>query len=100
MKQDERSRYLTRDRVLKLLSDEEVARVSTAESAARLEQGEEYLDLEALESGVHRAFENTPMGRILPKKAVREETWAKILRELAGGKIAAPHSGGRTDSSY
>lgn len=100
MKQDERTRYLTRDRVLKLLSDDEVASVSTAESAAQLEPGEEYLDLEALDGGVHRDFgPNTSMGNILPKKAVREETWARILRELAGAEIATPHSGGRTNST-
>lgn len=82
---DERTRYLIRDKVLKRLSDEEIARVSTAESAARLEPGAEYFDLEALERGVQRALgSGTPMGRILPRQAVQEGTWTRILRELAG----------------
>jgi hypothetical protein len=97
--QDERTRYVTRDSVLKLLSDDEVARVSTAESSAQLEPGAEYLDLEALDGGVRRALgSDTPMGRILPRKAVQEETWGRILRELARDEVAIPHSGGRTDS--
>jgi hypothetical protein len=97
---EERIRYLTRDRILKLLSDDEIAAVSTAESATGLEPGAEYLDLEAIERGVRRAFgRDAPMGSVLPRKAVQEETWSKILRELAGASIAVPHSGGRTDSS-
>jgi hypothetical protein len=98
---DERNRYLTRERVLNLVSDDEIARVSMAESAPRLDNGEQYLDLDALEQGVQRAFgSNTPMGRVLPRKAVGESTWCKILRELAGARVAPPPSGGRTDSSY
>lgn len=98
---DDRNRYLTRDRVLNLISDDEIARVSTAESGPRLENGEEYLDLEALERGVQRAFSpDTPMDRVLPRKAVGEQTWGKILRELAGAQVSAPPSGGRTDDSY
>ena len=98
---DDRSRYLTRERVLNLMSDEEIARVSTAEAAPRLENGEEYLDLEALDRGVQRAFRpGTPMGRVLPRRAVEERTWGRILRELAGDKVSAPPSGGRTDNSY
>jgi hypothetical protein len=75
VKSDERKRFLTRDRVLKLLSDDEIARVRTAESAPRLDDGEEYLDLEALAQGVCRAPRaDTLMGRVLPRKAVQEET--------------------------
>lgn len=100
MKNDDRTRYLTRDRVLKLLSDNEIASVCTAESAARLEDGDEYLDLEALAQGVHGARgAATPMGRLLPRKAVQEETWGKILKELAGDEVATPHSGGLTDNA-
>ena len=46
----QRSQYVTRDSILKLLSDDEVASVSTAETAARLTDGDEYLDLEHLGS--------------------------------------------------
>jgi hypothetical protein len=98
VKSDELNRYLTRDKVLKLLSDDEIARVSTAESAPRLGDGDEYLDLEALDQGVRRAPRaDTLMGRVLPRKAVQEETWSKILRELAGAAIASPPSGGEVN---
>jgi hypothetical protein len=84
MKNDERAAYLTRDNILKLLSDNEVAAVSLAETAARLEAGDEYLDLEHLDQGVLRGgAAATPMGRVLPKKAVQAETWSKILAQLA-----------------
>jgi hypothetical protein len=99
--QDDRNRYLIRNRVLNLMSDEEIARVSTAESALRLEDGEYYLDLEALERGVQRASgPQTAMGHVLPRKAVGDLTWEKILRELAGAQVSPPRSGVRTDDSY
>lgn len=72
--------YETRDEVLKLLSDAEVARVSTAEGEARLGDGDEYIDLAAPLNGVrrvHGAMQQT-MGRVLPRSAVSAETWAKI----------------------
>jgi hypothetical protein len=46
--------------------------------------GDEFLDLEDLDEGVQKASgSNTPMGRILPKKAVHPVTWEKILAQLA-----------------
>jgi hypothetical protein len=84
MKPDERTAYVTRDSILKLLSDDEVARVSTAETAARLADGDEYLDLEHLDQGVRQADGTaTPMGRVLPRTAVYADTWSKILMQLA-----------------
>jgi len=84
MQNTTRSEYLTRDRVLKLLSDQEVASVSTAETADRLADGDEYLDLEHLHDGVQRAGSSAaPMGRVLPKKAIHEGTWDKLLQQLA-----------------
>jgi len=69
---------------MNLLSDEEVARVSTAETAARLLDGDEYLDLEQLGDGVRHAQSTpTPMGRVLPRSAVHQDTWNKILSQLA-----------------
>jgi hypothetical protein len=100
MNDHEREQYLNRDGVLKLLSDAEVSRVSTAETAERLLAGDEYLDLEHLDWGVRRAAgADTSMGRVLPRKAVQEETWGKILRRLAARSIEAPHSGGRVDDT-
>jgi hypothetical protein len=84
MKNANRTEYMTRHAVLKLLSDEEVARVSNVEGGLRLAEGDEYLDLEQLGQGVRRAEgTSTPMRRVLPRKAVLEETWRKILEELA-----------------
>jgi hypothetical protein len=66
-----------------LLSDDEVSAVATAETATRLPDGDEYLDMEQLDQGVQRAHQKkTPMGRVLPKKSVREDTWQKILKQL------------------
>jgi hypothetical protein len=86
----QRSQYITRDHILKLLSDDEVASVSAAETAARLTDGDEYLDLERLEGGVRQAPGTTaPMGRILAKKAVREDTWKRILAQLPTARSGA-----------
>ena len=75
--------YLTRESVLKGLSDEEVASVSTAEATSHLSNGDEYVDLDQLEQGVRRAQGITPpMGHVLPKKAVHEKTWNKIVSQL------------------
>ena len=84
MKRDKRIEYVTRDSVMKLLSDDEIARISTAESAGRLSPGDEYLDLEHLGLGVLRtdgqaiSIENT-----LSKKTVKKDTWTAILAMLA-----------------
>jgi hypothetical protein len=84
MKDDGRSEYVARDSILNLLSDDEVAKVSNAEAATALSDGDEYLDLERLDQGVKQAFgAATPMGRVLPRKAVHEQTWSKILTHLA-----------------
>jgi hypothetical protein len=92
MKNDKRSEYVTRDSILKLLSDEELASVTTAETAVQLPDGDEYLDLEQLKRGVQRASRtNTSMGRVLPRKAVHANTWSKILTQLATKcKVTAP----------
>ena len=84
LKNDKRTEYATRDRILKLLSDDEVASVSTAETAGCLSDGDEYLDLAQLDQGVRGARGTaTPMGRVLPRKAVHANTWSKILTQLA-----------------
>jgi hypothetical protein len=78
-----RSEYLTRDRVFKLLSEQEVASVAIAETAASLTDGDEYLDLGRLHEGVQKAGSSAaPMGRVLPKKAIHENTWGKLLIQL------------------
>lgn len=94
LKTDMRSENAARESVLTLLSDEEVARVSTAE-AAGLQDGDEYLDLEHLAHGVRRAIgTTTPMGGVLPRKAVHERTWSKILAEVESPRIPTAYRGG------
>ena len=80
-----RAEHVARDTILKLLSDEEIAKVSTAEAASELTEGGEYLDLEHLDQGVQRAKAATTvtMRNVLPRSAVRDETWSKIIAQLA-----------------
>ena len=78
-----RTDLVTRDQVLSLLSDEEVARVSTAETASHLSVGDEYVDLKHLSLGVRRAgAAPLTMNDVLPRKAVQESTWTKVLTHL------------------
>jgi hypothetical protein len=84
MNSEARTEFVTRDSVMKLLSDDEVARVSTAETTFRLADGEEYLDLEHLDQGVRRAPGTaTPIAHMLPRKSVNDKTWSRILAHLA-----------------
>ncbi len=85
MNNEKRAQYVTRNSILKLLSDGEVARVSLAETVARLADGDEYVDLEKLERGVQKALGDgtTPMGLVLPRKAVLEKTWEEIVSLLS-----------------
>lgn len=84
MKPDTRATYVTRDAILKLLSDDEMARVSNAETAAHLVEGDEYIDLEAPARGVRETggTSNARMGQVLPRKAVMEKTWQKVVALL------------------
>ncbi len=71
---------VTRERILRLLSDEEVAMVSMAEGR-RLPEGEDYVDLEHPEDGVRKVDGSVPArpGDVLPRSAVKEQTWSAIL---------------------
>ena len=95
MKAEKRTEYITRDTILKLLSDEEIARVSTAETARQLADGDEYVDLRTPDQGVRRALGKTtaPMGDVVPRKAVHENTWRQIIGLVSAHKAeAASHS--------
>ncbi|MEO8874578.1 MAG: hypothetical protein ABI461_03245 [Polyangiaceae bacterium] len=92
MQSDPKSAYLVRHGIMSLLSDAEVAKVSTAETEVCLSYGDEFIDLEHLELGVRNARGETgPMGRLLTKKSVREETWTKIVAQLATMPMAPIH---------
>ena len=84
MTDTKRTEYVARDTILKLLSNEEIAKVSMAETASGLTAGAEYLDLEHLDRGVLRAATavKATMGNALPRSAVSEQTWSKIVASL------------------
>lgn len=79
---DQRIRHRTREEILSLLSENELGLVSSAEQR-RIPEDNEYLDLEHLERGVLRAGPNTPGTQALPRAAVSDATWIKILSVLA-----------------
>lgn len=85
MAESSRTEHVTREAVLNLLSNDEIARVSTAEAATGLTEGQEYLDLEHLDQGVQqaKAVIKGTMGHVLPRTCVADETWKKILAQLA-----------------
>lgn len=82
MKTTTRTELITRDTVLKLLTNEELGTVTTAETKTQLVEGDEYLDLAHLDRGVRIARGNSPMNRVLPRKSVHAATWSKILAKL------------------
>jgi hypothetical protein len=93
MKSDMQAENVSRESVLKMLSDDEVASVSTAETAARLLDGEEYLDLEQLDRGVQQGTRSaTAMGHVLPRRSVHKDTWSKILTLLGLPKTTTDDS--------
>jgi hypothetical protein len=85
MSEAQRASYVSRDAILKLMSNDEIAKVSTAETAAGLKAGDEYLDLEHLEHGIQQAGSaaTVNMGQAVPRSAVSNETWSRILDQLA-----------------
>jgi hypothetical protein len=70
---------VTRETILKLLSDEENAKLSTLEDGKSLTPDEQYVDLEHPERGVQTAGSGGNIGSLLPRQAVHEETWQKIV---------------------
>jgi hypothetical protein len=75
--------FLARDAILNLLSEEELERVTMAETRPSAD-GEYYVDLEHPERGVLKVGvgEQPRSSDILPQSAVRGETWAAIIRQL------------------
>jgi len=74
------------EKLLELLSDEEAARVAPAETSW-LSEGDEYVDLDAVEHGVLRARATTGRRRhhILARRAIRQETWERVVDRLHHG---------------
>ncbi len=83
-KQKTKPEYASTEQIMGFLSDEEVAKVSNVETVGQLSNGDEYIDLTHIESGVRRAIGSSqPAGKLLPRKAVHEKTWTRILTRLA-----------------
>jgi hypothetical protein len=85
MTNDKKKNALTREAILELLTDSEVAIVSRAEGAPRLIEGDEYVDLTDPAAGIQlvQATARTPAGHALPRSAVSDSTWSKIVHALA-----------------
>jgi hypothetical protein len=83
---DAKRNALTREAILALLSDAEVGKVSRAEDAPRLIEGDEYVDLDDPSAGVRQVHADSRVrpGRTLPRSAVSDATWAKVVRVIAG----------------
>jgi hypothetical protein len=93
MDQSKRIGCVTRNSILRLLSDEEIASVSMAETATRVVEGDEYVDLIELDQGVRCATGPVaPMSSVLPRKAVHPDTWDKIIVQLALSAETSDHS--------
>ena len=73
----------TRDHILQLLSDGELANFSSSQTEPQLRRGQQYLDLAHLAQGVQRADGSpTAPTDFLPRHAIHEDTWRRILRQL------------------
>jgi hypothetical protein len=89
-----RTEFVFRHSILGMLSDDEAASVTTAETAMGLSDGDEYIDLEHLDRGVCLAgVMSAPMGCVLSKRAVRKTTWDKVLTQLEAYRTATLHFG-------
>ena len=83
MSPDAKKQAVTREAVLALLSDTEVAKVSRAEGESRLVEGDEYVDLEDPSAGVRQVHAKSARPRnALPRSAVSDATWGKIVSLL------------------
>jgi hypothetical protein len=72
-----------REIIFQLLSNSEVDTISSAATKARLGNGDEYIDLQELELGVQRIRGTArPAGDVLVRKAIYEDTWRKVVRQL------------------
>ena len=82
MAKEKRVDHITRSTIMGLLSGDETARVSNAEAAAALGVGDEFIDLAKIDKGVQFAGEAQPADGVLPRKALHESTWNKIVKRL------------------
>ncbi|HSQ64484.1 MAG TPA: hypothetical protein VLM85_14770 [Polyangiaceae bacterium] len=71
--------------LLQLLSEDESARVAHADTSW-LNEGDEYVDLDAPKHGVQRARATSGRRRhrVLSRRAIRDPTWELIVARLHG----------------
>lgn len=77
--------FISRESLLKILSDDEASRLRMNEPATQLGDGDEFIDLMEIERGVQRAGEVNPKD-VLPRKALHENTWRKIVTNVNAWK--------------
>jgi hypothetical protein len=85
MSEAKRANYLSRDAIMNLMSNDEIAKVSSVEASTGLKTGDEYVDLENLDKGIQRASvaASVNLKHAVPRGAVSSETWSRIMAELA-----------------
>jgi hypothetical protein len=89
MSNDSRKEHTSREKILMLLSDDEVASVSTAETTTQPVDGEEYIDLDHLDQGVRSSLGTAAtMSHLLLRRSVHTDTWKKVLEEVTTLHIA------------
>jgi hypothetical protein len=80
---------VTRENILDILSAEEAALVGLVATAAQIASGDEFIDLADIAKGVQRAGEPRPQKDVLPRKAISENTWRKIVTNLTARQAMA-----------
>ena len=73
-----------RAEILALVSDDQLAKVATAEGAKKLVEGDEFVDLEDVGRGVQQVHD-TPVaaGHMLPRSSVPDAVWTQIVAVIA-----------------
>jgi hypothetical protein len=85
VKTESHTNLVTRDIILKLLSDNEEIGAARGDATMKLASGEQYIDLERLDRGVQYADVTiTLRGRIVPRNGIHAPTWDAIMNELQG----------------
>ena len=74
-----RTQLVARENILKLLSDEEIAKASTAQSTSGLADRREYLDLENLDQSIQwvSGLSIVKMDLITSRNVVEPDTWSE-----------------------
>ncbi|MEO8550775.1 MAG: hypothetical protein ABI678_12405 [Kofleriaceae bacterium] len=76
---------VTREAILNLLTDAEVANVSRDEGQPRLARGDEFVDLERIDLGIQKS-KFSPLVELdtaVAHGSVSDATWAKIVKAVA-----------------